>query len=253
MKKRITWVLALLAVGLFIQLALAQEVKEELWLVAEETVKPDMVEQYEETSKQLLLLCKEEDFPYNFNVWKKGYYTYDLWYPIEDLNDIKNIEDAWDEIMQKFGEENHKRFQACIESQFDRVMAIRPDLSYQPDSAVLDETYFKFSRLQELYVKKGSEKVMEDLFKRANALYAEKGIKDVYFRGEGRIGYELPVYFSWSYGTNQIDLIKQGVDRQEMLGEKWKSLNAEMQTHMKRIEVIEDEWINILSYQKEAP
>jgi len=253
MKKCIALVSMLMLVGLLFQSAEAQENKEQLWLVGEEVVKPDMVDQYEEVSEDLIKLCNKENFPYSFNLWKLDYFTYDLWYPIDELNDIKKIDDAWDDIMLKFGEENIKKFQDCIESQFDKVMAVRLDLSYQPDSPRLSAEDVKFSRLQELYLKKGSEKKVEELFKRANTLFKEKGIENVTFIGEGRIGYEQPVYFRWSYGENRMDLIKQDIDRGELLGEEWRSINEEMVTYLKRIEELEDQWIKFLSYEKEAP
>jgi len=252
MKKIIALVSMLMLIGMLFHEAEAQEKKEQLWLVDEEVVKPDMVDQYKEVSKDLLTLCKEENFPYTYNVWVKDYFTYILWYPIDELNDIAKIEDAWDDIVEKFGEENFKKFQDCIESQVSRVMANRLDLSYMPDSFKLSEEEVKYSKLQEIYVEKGSEKKVEELFKRANALLKEKGVEDANFIGVGKIGYEQPVYFSWSYGKNRIDLLEQRKKNGKLLGDEFKPINAELVKYLIRIEDVEDWWLKDLSYEKEA-
>jgi len=253
MKNLIAFALALMLVGFFSLNTAAQEKKEQLWLVSEEVVKPDMVEQYKEACKDLLKLCKEENFPYTYNVWVKDYFTYDLWYPIDELNDIIKIEEAWDDIVQKYGEDNFKKFQVCIESQMNRVMANRLDLSYQPDSFRLSEEEVKYSKLQEIYVEKGSEKKVEELFKRGNALLQEKGIQNANFIGVGKIGYEQPVYFSWSYGKDRLDLLEQRKENAKLLGDEFKPINAELVKYLIRIDDVEDWWIKELSYEKEAP
>jgi hypothetical protein len=41
----------------------AQDKEEILWLVGEEVVKPEMIDQYMEVSKELMELCKAEEIP----------------------------------------------------------------------------------------------------------------------------------------------------------------------------------------------
>lgn len=253
MKKLITLVPVLMLAGLFALNVAAQEKKEQLWMVDEEVVKPDMVDQYVEVSMDLLKLCKEENFPYQYEVWSKNYFTYCLWYPIEELNDIKKIEDAWDGIVEKFGEENFERFQACIESQVSKVMVTRLDLSHEPETPRLNEEDLKYCKWQELYIKKGGEKKMEELLRKANTVLKEKGYEDASMVGEAKIGYEQPLYISWSFGKDKMDFLQQDRKIWEIASEEWKSINEELVKYLKRIDEFDCWYQQELSYKKEAP
>ncbi|MCK4992016.1 MAG: hypothetical protein KAS29_16065 [Bacteroidales bacterium] len=237
---------------LFVLGTAAQDKKEYHWLVTEEVVKPDMVEQYVEVSQELLKLCKEENFPYHFEVWSRDYFTFSLWYPLEELNDIIKIEDAWDGIVEKFGEENFLRFQECITSQFSKVMITRLDLSYIPENLRLNDEEVKYCKWQELYIKKGSEKKMEELLTKANSVLKEKGYEDPSMVGEAMIGYEQPLYFSWSFGKDKIDFLEQERKIWELAGEEWKSINEELVLYLLRIDESDLWYHKDLSHKKEA-
>ena len=253
MKKFIALACMLTLTVLFVLNTTAQDKKELLWLVGEEVVKPEMIDQYIEVSKELMELCKAEKFPYIYNVWRSQPFHYALWYPIEEMNDITEIEKAWDAIVEKFGEDKFARFQECIESQIDKVMVTHFNLSYEPETPRLSDEDIGYCYWQNIYVKKGSEKSVEELFKKAVALMEEKGMEDALYVGKGRIGYEGPVYFAWSYGKDH----KEFLDRQEDLDEDvdlvetMKQLNAELIKHITDIVNEDGWWVKELSYTPE--
>jgi len=251
MKKFIALLTVLMLAGLFVQNAQAQEKEEVLWLMGEEVVKPEMIEQYYEVSAELVELCKTENFPYSFYVWVSQPFHYEISYPIEEMNDITKIEEAWDAIIEKYGADKFKRFEECIESQNDKVMVGLLNLSYVPEPPRLSEDEITYCYWQEVSVKKGSEKAVEDLFKKAVGIMKEKGIEIGIYMGKGKTGYEQPVYIAWYYGKDQIDYLEQEKKFGEMVGDDWKEINGEIVKHINGIRNVNYWWVKELSYQKE--
>jgi hypothetical protein len=251
MKKFIALISVLMLIGLFVRDVEAQEKEELLYLKGEEVVKPEMLEQYYEVSKELADLCKAENFPYSYNVWVSQPFHYALWYSIEEMNDIPKIEEAWDAIFEKFGAENLKRFDECIESQENKVMVDLMNLSYEPEPPRLNEEEMAFCHWQEITVKKGSEKALEELIKKAVGIMKEKGTELATYIGKGKMGYEQPVYFAWYFGKDQIDYLEQEKKFAELVGDEWKQINGEIVKHIKGIHNEDMWWIKEISYQKE--
>jgi len=251
MKKLILLVSVMILAGLFVQKTQAQEKEELLWLMGEEVVKPEMIEQYYEVSKELVELCKTENFPYSFFVWVSQPFHYEISYPIEEMNDITKIEEAWDAIIEKYGAENFKRFEDCIESQNDKVMAGLMNLSYEPVPPRLTTDEITYCYWQEVSVKKGSEKAVEDLLKKASTIMKDNGTELATYIGKGKTGYKQPVYIAWYYGKDQIDYLEQEKKFGEMVGEEWKQINGEIIKHINGIKNVNYWWAKELSYEKE--
>jgi hypothetical protein len=251
MKKFIASIFALMLLGLFVLNTEAQETAEPLWLMGEEVVKPAMVEQYFELSKELVELCKTEKFPYSFYVWVSQPFHYSISYPIGEMNDITEIEKAWKAILNKLGEEKSRLFQDCIESQNDKVMVGLLNMSYLPEPPRLSDDEISYCYWQEVSVKKGSEKAVEGIFMKAIEIMKEKGIEMGTYIGKGKTGYDQPVYFAWYYGKDQMDFLEQEKKFGEQVGEEWKQINGEIIKHINSIRNIDFWYVKELSYQKE--
>jgi hypothetical protein len=250
MKKFIA-LISVLCIGFFIQDAKAQEKTEFLWLMGEEVVKPAMVEQYYEVCKELAELCKAENFPYSYYVWVSQPFHYSISYPLGDMNDITKIEEAWDAIIEKWGEENFKRFQECIEIQNDKVMVGLMDLSYEPDPSPSSEEEANYCYWQEIAVKKGSEKAFEEVLKKAVGIMKEKEVELATYIGKGKTGYNQPVYLAWYFAKDQMDFLEQEKKFGEMVGDEWKQINGEIIKHIRGIKNVDFWYIKDLSYEKE--
>jgi len=251
MKKCISLACVLMLTLLLVLNTAAQDKEKILWLVGEEVVKPEMIDQYYEVSKDLMELCIAEKFPYAFNVWNPQPFHFALWYPIQEMNDITQIEEAWDAIVEKYGPEKFAKFQECIESQNSKVMETLLNLSYEPETPDLSEEDIAYCYWQNIYVKKGSEKAVEELFKKAVTAMKEKERKDGMYIGKGKIGYEGPVYFAWSYAKDQRDLLEKQKEFGEDMGETLEQINAELIKHITDIVNEYDSWVKELSYNPE--
>jgi hypothetical protein len=250
MKKLFTLLSVLVLAGFMIQDAEAQEQTEVLWLMGEEVVKPVMVNQYFEICKELAELCKEDNFPFSYNVWVSQPFHYLITYYMEEMNDITKIEEAWDKIFAKLGEEKSIKFHECIDSQIDKVMAGLTDLNYVPEPSSDNEGVIDYCYFQEISVKKGSEKAFEEVLKKAMALMKEKGSEMGAYLGKGKTGYDRPVYFAWYFAKDQMDYLEQEKKFAELMGEDWKNINAEVVKHIKGIKNVNYWYIKDLSYEK---
>jgi hypothetical protein len=233
----------------------AQENNVQLFLVGEENIKPGMIEQYYKLSGEFLELCKEMDFPYPYNLWSTSDFTFYLWYPIDNLSDVEKIEKAWDEVVEKMGDEKYSQFQACINYQKEQVVARLNDLCYVPESPRVADDETNFCYWQELYLQKGSEKEVKDLIKKANVIMEEKGLEDASYWGEGRMGWESPVYFVWGFGKSVRDYWEQHEKDAATIAEDFKEINQELMKHIRKNVNKSVWWIENLSYieEDEAP
>jgi hypothetical protein len=250
MKKFITLISVLMLAGLFALNANAQEKEELLWLMGEEVVKPEMIEQYYEVSQELVEFCKAENFPYAFYVWVSQPFHYSLAYPLEEMNDITKMEEAWKALLEKWGEEKYQRFQECIETQNEKVMVGLMDFSYVPESGAENEEENNYCYWQEITVKKGSEKAFEEVLKKAVGLMTEKGSELATYVGKGKTGYDLPLYFAWYYGKDQMDFLEKEKKFGELMGDDWKEINSHIIKHIKGIKNVDFWYAKELSYPK---
>ena len=71
--------------------------------------------------------------------------------------------------------------------------------------------------------------------------------------GEAKIGYEQPVYFSWSFGKDKMDFLQHERNIWEIAAQEWKSINEELVKYLRRIDEFDCWYQKDLSYKKEAP
>jgi hypothetical protein len=250
MKKLMTAAGVLLLLNAAFTWTMAQEKKEQLFLVGKEVVKPEMLDQYFELNRKMVDLCKEHGFPFSYNLWTTGDFEYYLWYAVEDLNAMDEVEKAWDVIVEKMEEGEFARFEECIEYQESNFVVLRNDLTYKPENPRLSEDEELFSRWQEFYIKKGTEKDVEALILKANTIFREKGLSDAAYFGEAKTGFEQPVYFGWTFAKSINDYWEQDQKTRELLGEALQEINREFVPYLRKL-VEKEVWlIRNLSYEK---
>jgi hypothetical protein len=248
MKKFISVPALLMCQLLFVSVCSAQDKKEQLWLVGEEVVKPEMLNQYLELNKELLALCIKDKFPFTFNLWTSGDFKYYLWYPIESMNDVTKISAAWDSIVTHYGTERFKRFSECVEYSIDKFTITRLDLSYKPPESRLKDGEGTYCHWQEFYLKKGSEKYVEALINKATATFRDKKYNDAIYFGYGKVGYENPVLFNWGFGKSITDFYEQDKKYETLFGEELKDIKKEFTTYVRKVEKKDVWWLKNLSY-----
>ena len=116
-----------------LQLEAQAEKNEFLWYCWEETVNPELWDEYLELSKEMLQLCKEENFPYSIFTWNKSSMVYELWTPLNSLSEIDSLQAAWEKIIKKWGDEKYKAFTRTKLYDYSKTVTLFGDLSYTPE------------------------------------------------------------------------------------------------------------------------
>jgi len=197
MKKHFNAVMFLAVMVLLPMLQLeAQDVKqnEQLYYCWEETVKPEMIDEYLELSKELLLLCKEENFPYPIYTWNHRSMVYELWSPLNSLTEIDSLHAAWTKIIKKWGEENYEAFNRTKLHNYSKTINILSELAYMPEDPELTEDERNYGRWIEIYLKVGKQKEFMEAVKWINEQRAAYGIQEYLGFSIGGIGYQSPSY-----------------------------------------------------------
>jgi len=250
MKSLTVFLVLILLSGVFAANSRAQEKKEQLWLIGTEVIKPEMMNQYMEINKELQAICKEVNFPFDFQFWTSGDFKYYLWYPVNSMEDVSKIEAAWDSVVVRYGVEKFKRFNDCIEYTEDKFATVRFDLSYEPESPRLKADERLYCRWQAFYLKKGKEKEMEALVQKANAALKAKNINDATYIGYGRIGFESPVMILWTFAKSINDFWDQETKNWELIKDNFKDFDNEAITYFRKEEKKDTWWLKDLSYSK---
>jgi hypothetical protein len=219
----------------------------QLYLMSTEIVKPEMKKEYLKARISVNQILIESEFPYPFILWNSIDNHYHIWYPVNELNDIKAIENAWEAFSKKH-EDVSTTLLECIETSISKVILVDLDLTYEPDQPLYSETETNFSRLTKLYLKQGTEKEVHKLAKQRTELYESNGVNRAYYYGEGMLGFELPVILSWSFGKNPREYNRQESATNEMLGDVYKLINEEISQYVRKWETLDFHYVPGLSY-----
>lgn len=196
MKKHCYAGLLLLAIALFpaLQMNAQEENKEYLWYCWEETVKPEMYDQYLSLIKELHEVCKNENFPFQFFTWSRTSMVYELWYPIKNLNDVNSIDEAWGIILEKWGNEKYEAYSNTLLSHQTKTCTLLDELTYMPENPELSVNERTYGRWIEIYLKPGTQKEFAEAVKQLNEQRAAFGIEDYIMFASCGFGYPGPSY-----------------------------------------------------------
>jgi len=228
----------------------AQEKKEQLWLIGTEVVKPALVDQYLEINKEMLALCNETGFPFDFQLWTSGDFRYYLWYPVNSMQDQQTIEAAWEKVVEKYGYEKYRKFEECIDYNMEQFAVIKFDLSYLPANQRSSLENSHYARWSLMYLKKGKEKEMETLNSKIKTLADAAAFPDAKYVGYGRTGFENPVFMVWSFGKSVKDFWTQDDKFYEILKPEKKEIDALFGQCVRKTEDRDMWWLKNLSYTK---
>jgi hypothetical protein len=193
MKKQFYVALLLGAIALFpaLQLKAQEETSDQLWYCWEETVRPDKIDEYLELSKEVLELCKKENYPYSFFVWTRRSMVFENWAPIGSLDDIDRIGEEWAKILNIWGKEKTEAYNKTKMKHFSKTCTIFEDMAYMPESPEAGETR-TYGRWIEMYLKPGKMEELASLLKKLNEQRASFGIREYVQFGSGGLGYQSP-------------------------------------------------------------
>ncbi len=250
MKKLIPIVIALLLLeGMCISTnGQRRKNKDQLYFMSKEVIKADMKEEYIQARQELISVCHEAGFPHSFILWSSKDHHCHIWYPIEELNEIEQINKAWKTFKKEYGSDIIKPINACVETSITQVMLAYQDLAYKPPELRLQDDETNFCRMKKLYLKKDSEGDVKALVKKVVELYESKGVTSAFYFGEGGIGFEKPVLFSWSFARDLNDYLQQEAKIKELLGAEYQEIDHEILHHVRKTETVDFRYMDNMSY-----
>ncbi|HKJ43529.1 MAG TPA: hypothetical protein VKA27_15640 [Sunxiuqinia sp.] len=228
----------------------AQE-KGQLWYCDVETVLPSSIFDYQQMSKELADLAKENDFPFSFYIWSSRDLDYMIYYPINSLEDIDEINQAWDNMMEKWGKEKSSAFGQTKEGNRSFTFQEDPTLSYLPETSRLDPGDAKYLQYQEFGIIPGKDDELKSVVADAYKLLSDKKYDDAWHMARAGIGMNTPGLISWSFGKDRDDFYAQDKKFQNEFGEAFKPLNKRFISCIKRVKNVELFYQKDFSYEKE--
>jgi len=193
------------------------------YVVYEDIVKPSMIMQYEETTKNYMALFAEQQYPYPMNVYSTDDFHYFIVTPLENFTELdsmyslldkvaSNAGDKWDAVWDKFAGTYH----------YDRgqIIIYSASLSYVPEEPRLNLEEGNFLYWGYAYVELGKESEFSDIFKEWVDLFKTNNISDGFNTFMGFFGTEQPLYLWMMNGKNPADFWNQNKVNNEILGEE---------------------------------
>ena len=160
-------------------------------------------------SKEMLVLCKETNFPFPIYTWTPGEFKYQLWSPINELNDIDKINDAWTKIIEILGKEKYATFNKTKVTSNSYTSRGRLDLNFQPENPRYKMEDVEFGMWQEVYFIPEKAKEAEEIIKEMNKLIMAKDYDDPMYFFEAGIGYETPMLIATNHALDFKDYLAQ--------------------------------------------
>ena len=180
------------------------------WYCYEEIIVPASLHEYNLLSRELVELCKEKEFPYSFYTWT-GEFNYQLWTPINSLNDIDQLDKAWKNLLDNWEAEKLERFRKTKVKNFTFTITMQPELTYEPEGISEDENEFTFIEWKEHYLLPDKLNEAIEISKQVKEHLKSIVYDEAVYYAFGGLGYEDPCLISYSTYKNYNDyLIQQG-------------------------------------------
>jgi len=221
---------------------------EQLYLMTTEVIKADKIKQYVQAREALIPLLQETGFPYPFIIWSSGDTLFHVWYPVNKLNDIQQIDKAWEAFKEHHASDVLEPIHECIETSINQVMLAKLDLIYEPAGLPLADHETDFCRMKQIYLETGSKQEVKALTRQLIELIHSKGLNYGFYCGEGMLGFEIPVVLNWSFASDLQGYLQQEVHMEELLGTDFQKIHQEVLQHVRKTEIIDFNYVNGLTY-----
>lgn len=210
----------------------AQETKNtQAYLIHEDRVKPGMVDEYEQISKDLVAACTKHNIQdVNWLGVSQDDHTYLYLTPMEnfaelDINSFATLSDKMgkDKMTALF-----QRFNSCYDEHGDYIVYLQKDLSYQPGGINPNPEGLNYRKFLYDYVTPVNQKVYEESL---------KAIKELFIRKNSKMYYRI---YSTGFGTmgKYYLIILQGEDPvkfETMAAKNWEQMGEDLMPMIKKI------------------
>lgn len=228
-----------------------QQSQNQAYWIHVDNVKPSMRAEYENLSKELVKMCRENDLQdIMWNVASVEDGTYMAITPVKDLGEIQKF--SFDPLKEKVGEEKFNQlfqdFDKCYTSHGDYMAILNSDLSYMPQGLSPVTPGQEYRVWHHLNATPAQERNLKGKLVELRDLFKNKGSKmyyRIYNSGFGNIGNGYTAVIS---AKDAADYARMSSENQQLLGEDGKKLFEELMDHVTKYEVRRGEMRPDLAY-----
>ena len=201
-------------------------------LVHEETVKPPMLEQYLQGSKEFFAMVEanRDVMPtFNAQAFQTDEYEFVFALPLSSFAQMDSLMGEFMAMAEKGGaswEETTKKGAAATRQFDEYVIVHRTDLSYTPAEPRVSMVNAAVYRWDFYYLQPEMAMEAEQIAKDVAALYQEKGIRDAYGVFQAVMGGDMPFLVVSVPGQSVADIETRLAEIATALGDAWPPIQA---------------------------
>ncbi len=230
----------------------AQEGNNQSFWIHEDQVKPAMMSEYMETSRNLVDACKKNNVKnIQWSVASMDDGTFLAITPIKDLADIQNMN--FNDLREKVGDETFTKmfenFNKCYDNHGDYVTTLLPSLSYMPDGLSTTTPGKEYRVWHRMDVTPANMQKVQSKMKELKDLFASKNSKmhyRIYRSGFGNVGDYFVAVVS---AKDAMDYDRMSAENDQLMGEEGQKLFDEMFDYVDAYSVKRGSMRPDLSYQ----
>jgi hypothetical protein len=209
MKKRTLFksTYVLLFVLIFFSLK-AQERKNQIFVVWENSVMPSQVAQYEDAVKKQVQMMKKYNYKIPYSVYATDEYVY-LWVTtISSFTELDTMANEWNKFYTKVKEKENfiqeQEFKGTYNFGKPQVFFNCPELAYRPLGKPFNAIENPYFRMGYCYVKTGSEEEYKANWKQWVDLFKKNNIQIGWNSNTGGFGTEIPLFIWGEFYKNEL-------------------------------------------------
>lgn len=227
--------------------------EDRVWLIDEAMVKPEQVQNFEQSLKEMTQLFKENSYPHNIYVYRSTGFKYYFMRELESLSSYDELTAVTEECWLKIDQNVLDNYNQCFVSGKKFVLRQSGKYSYQPKEprisfangeikyVMWDVHYVKFDKLKEYY----------EVLDKFTELVNKHNFDDPVLLLSGIIGTENPMSVGVLFGKDANDLMDQNRKMWDSFGEEGSEMYKKMIPLLRNREKVEFWYRRDLSYYKE--
>ena len=216
------------------------------YIVSTDIISEGMEDQYLQSRNALNAQMEETGFPHPFILWKSNENQYHTWFSASELIEVRSINKSWEPF--KYGSSTLESIWESVDTNYTSVLQINLDLIYEPTQPRLKDEEVQFCRLTQLYLKKGTKSIVENLIKQLIELFEDERMSVSLYFGEGVYGYESNLLFQWAFARDEEDYLQLEDHLNLEYGIEYQSLRKQILSHVKKTEHRDFHFVPGLSY-----
>jgi len=225
--------------------------EDKVWLFDEAVIKPEQVQNFEKSLKEVMKLFKENSYPYNIRVYSSTGFKYYFIRALESPSSYEEVTAAISEVWSKIDSDIYNNYVQCFKSDKQFVLRELGKYSYYPERSRVNWNDLTYALWDVGYAKFDKLKEYNEVLEQFNALVIKHNFDDPILILNGMVGTENPMYVGSLFGKDANDMMQQNQKMWQSFGEEGSELYQRMIPLLRDREKMEF-WLRLdLSYYKE--